>query len=125
MEVDMVFAYSRKLMLELVEVKSGNSNIYSEHLERHGEGLHHLGFEVSDFDRKMKLASELEIPVIQSGLVKSKGGAISKMAYLDTTAQLGYPIELMESRIMGVPVGKSRFMMRVGCLLGDVSKVAI
>ncbi len=63
------------------------------------------------------------IPVLQEGTLKSKGGALSKMAYLDTTAFCGYPIELMETRLFGVPCGKSKFMMNVGCLLGDASKV--
>ena len=123
MEVDMVFGYSGKLMIELVEVKSGGDNIYSQHLNMQGEGLHHLGIEVRNFDAQMKLVAELGIKVLQSGTVKSKGGAISKMAYIDTRDWCGYPIELMESRIKGIPVGKSQFMMKVGCLLGDVTKV--
>ncbi len=124
-DLDMVFAYSGKLMIELIEVKGGDDNIYSEHLAAHGEGLHHLGIEVSDFDRKMKQADELGIPVIMSGTVKSKGGAISKMAYLDTISLCGYPIELMETRLFGLALGKGKFLMNIGCLLGDASKLAV
>lgn len=125
MDVDMVFAYSGRLMIELIEVKGGEENIYTEHLAARGEGLHHLGFEVSDFDEKMKQIEALEIPVIQHGMVKSKGGAISRMAYLDTTPALGYPIELMETRLFGLALGKGRLLMNIGCLLGDASKIRL
>ena len=125
MEADMVFGYSGKLMIELIEVKGGAENIYTEHLERFGEGLHHLGVEVSDFDRRMQMVEDMGISVLQSGTVVSKGGAISRMAYLDTAPLCGYPIELMETRLFGVPCGKSRFMMRVGCLLGDATKIQV
>lgn len=125
MDVDMVFAYSGKLMIELIEVKGGDDNIYTEHLAEHGEGLHHLGVEVTDFDTKMKQVKALDIPVIQHGTVKSKGGAISKMAYLDTTAALGYPIEIMETRLFGLALGKGKFLMNIGCLLGDATKVRL
>lgn len=125
MDVDMVFAYSGKLMIELIEVKGGDDNIYSEHLAAQGEGLHHLGIEVSDFDAKMKKVEAMGIPIIQSGVVKSKGGAISKMAYLDTTSALGYPIELMETRLFGLALGKGKLLMNIGCLLGDASKIRV
>lgn len=122
MEVDMVFGYSGRLMVELIEVREGPANIYSEHLEQEGEGLHHLGVEVAGFDKYMRQVEAMGIEVIQHGYVKSKGGAMSKLAYLDTTPYCGYPIELMETRLFGVPVGKAEFWMRVGCLLGDASK---
>ncbi len=123
LEADMVFGYSGRLMIELIEVKNDAPNIYSDFLNANGEGLHHLGIEVRDFERKLARAREMGIPVLQEGTLKSKGGALSKMAYLDTTAFCGYPIELMETRLFGVPCGKSKFMMNVGCLLGDASKV--
>ena len=123
LEADMVFGYSGKLMLELIEVKNDAPNIYTDFLNAHGEGLHHLGVETGDFDRKLSQAREMGIPVLQEGTLKSQGGALSKMAYLDTTALCGYPIELMETRLFGIPCGKSKFMMNVGWLLGDASKV--
>ncbi len=125
MEADMVFAYSDKLMIELVEPKTQGPDIYNDFLQERGEGLHHLGIEVKDFDRKLKKLTSMGIEVIQSGTVVSKGGAVSKMAYLDTTRQCGYPIELMETRLFGLPVGKGQFMMNVGCLLGDASRVKV
>lgn len=125
MEADMLFGYSGKLMIELIEPKSREKNIYNDHLETVGEGLHHLGVEVSGFDRYMKRVEAMGIEVLQWGTVVSKGGAVSKMAYLDTRPWCGYSIELMETRLFGLPLGKGRFIMNVGCLLGDASKVRL
>jgi methylmalonyl-CoA/ethylmalonyl-CoA epimerase len=125
MEADMVFGYSGKLMIELIEPLEGPSNIYSDFLEEQGEGLHHLGVEVSGFDKYMRRVEDMGIPVMQSGTLVSKGGAVSKMAYLDTRSWCGYPIEIMETRLFGMPCGKGQFMMNVGCLLGDASKVKV
>ncbi len=122
-DVDMIFGYSGRLMIEIIEPKGGDANIYSEHLRTQGEGLHHLGIEVRNYEGCMKRIDEMGIPVIQSGALKSKGGAMSKFAYIDTTAWCGYPIEIMETRLFGLPLGKGQFMMRVGCLLGDAEKV--
>lgn len=122
-DVDMVFGYSGRLMIEVIEPKSGDDNIYSEHLKTQGEGLHHLGIEVRDYKAYMKRVDDLGITVIQSGALKSKGGAMSHFAYIDTTPWCGYPIEIMETRLFGIPVGKGQFMMKVGCLLGDAERV--
>ncbi len=122
-DVDMVFGYSGRLMIEIIEPKRGDDNIYSEHLKTQGEGLHHLGVEVRDYDGYMKKVGAMGIPIIQSGALKSKGGAMSRFAYIDTTGWCGYPIEIMETRLFGLPVGKGKFMMNVGCLLGDAEKV--
>ena len=122
-DVDMVFGYSGRLMIELIEPRSGDANIYSDFLAEKGEGLHHLGVEVRDYDRQMERITAMGITVIQSGVLKSKGGALSKFSYIDTTGMCGYPIEIMETRLFGIPVGKGQFMMKVGCLLGDATRV--
>jgi len=123
LNLDIVLAYSGKLMIELIQVLDGDKNIYSEHLDKYGEGLHHIGIEVTDFDEKMAVASDLGIKVLQSGFIKSKGGAITKYAYFDTVDLCGYIVELIETRLFGFPVGMSQLMMSLGCLLGDVSKL--
>lgn len=124
-DVDMVFGYSGRLMIEIIEPKSGDANIYSEHLKQHGEGLHHLGIEVRNYDRCMERVEGMGIAVIQSGALKSKGGAMSRFAYIDTLSWCGYPLEIMETRLFGLPVGKGKFMMNIGCLLGDAEKVTL
>ena len=42
------FAHMGPVRLELVQVVEGDC-LYTEFLQEHGEGVHHLGFEVADF----------------------------------------------------------------------------
>lgn len=124
-DADMVFGYSGRLMIELIEPKGGDADIYSDFLKENGQGLHHLGIEVRDYESTMQKIQHMGIPIIQSGVLKSKGGALSKFSYIDTRHWCGYPIEIMETRLFGIPVGKGEFMMKVGCLLGDATRVKI
>lgn len=45
-ETEIAIAFSGKIQLELIELISGSQSIYREHLEKHGEGIHHLGFNI-------------------------------------------------------------------------------
>ncbi len=118
---EMAFAYSGRLQLELIQVKGGDRNIYSEHFRQRGEGLHHLGFIVGDMDAKIKTMDRLGIKVAQSGQIKSTGGAITRYAYLDTRELCGYYIELLETRLLGINVGQSKLMMNLGLITGDTA----
>ena len=51
----LAFAAMGPTQYELIQPVSGPS-LYSEFLERHGEGLHHLGFRIKDFPAKLEQA---------------------------------------------------------------------
>lgn len=123
LDLDIAFGYSGRLQIELVEVRSGDDNIYSQHLKQHGEGLHHVGFTVKDLDRQQQHLHDRGIPVVQSGRLTSPGGAVTRYAYFDTTALLGYQLELVETRLFGIPLSQSRLSMTLGCLTGDTRKL--
>lgn len=54
-------------MLELIEPKEGTS-IYTEHLEEHGEGLHHVAcFAFENTEEVVEQFEEAEMGVLQSG----------------------------------------------------------
>jgi methylmalonyl-CoA/ethylmalonyl-CoA epimerase len=81
-------------MVELVEPLEGPS-IYHDWLEEHGEGLHHVGVEVSSIERAMEAAAAAGFGVLQSGRgygVDGDGG----FAYLDTYDRLRIIVELLE-----------------------------
>ncbi len=122
-ELDMVFGYSGNLAVRLLCPGKGDPNIFGEHLARHGEGLHHLGFEIGDFDRQMHVIDDLGIPILQSTTVRLMSGAVSRCVFLDTTPLCGYPIALMETRLLGIACGKSRYMMKIARLLGDAVRL--
>ena len=55
-------------MLELIEPLEGES-IYTEHLEEHGEGLHHVAcFAFEDTEAVVEAFEDAGMPVLQSGV---------------------------------------------------------
>jgi len=71
------------VMWELIEPLDEKS-IYAEFLKEHGEGLHHVLFEVDDFDKTVSHFKDKGIEMLQGGSWKGK----IKYAYFDTRADL-------------------------------------
>jgi catechol 2,3-dioxygenase-like lactoylglutathione lyase family enzyme len=69
-------------------------SVYDEYLRAHGEGLHHLAFEVRDMDEATKLMASRGAPVSQSGGWVSPGSK-GRFAYLDSEPHGGVTIELL------------------------------
>ncbi len=74
--------------LELMQPLTGYS-IYDEHLENHGEGLHHIKLYYSDCAKAVADFTRRGYPVIQSGKIDE-----DEHYYLDTEKDYGYIIEL-------------------------------
>ena len=74
--------------LELIQPLSGYS-IYDEHLERRGEGLHHIKLFYADCKQAVADFTRRGYPVIQSGRFDD-----DEHYYLDTEKDFGYIIEL-------------------------------
>jgi len=79
--------------IEWIERITGPS-IYDEHLERRGEGFHHLGLEVKDMDEGIKLLDVRGAPASQTGGWDNPR-AIGRFAYLDTEPVGGVVAELI------------------------------
>jgi catechol 2,3-dioxygenase-like lactoylglutathione lyase family enzyme len=121
-QLGIAVGYLGRLQIELVTTK-GDRNIYLDHLERHGEGMHHICFFVSDLDRKLGAYKKLGIEPVQAGAIVSKGGAVTRYAYLDSALTNGLIVELTETRRFGLPMKMSPFLMKVGKMTGDLSVV--
>lgn len=78
--------------IELIESVDGPS-IYTEHLERNGFGIHHVGCRVDDLAASIE---ESGIPVLQMGIGYGRDGT-GGFAYLDTEATLQVIVELIET----------------------------
>ena len=70
-------------------------NVYTEHLNAHGEGLHHLGYFVADIDQAIADMETLGYEVVQSGRGLGVHGD-GAYAYFDTVAALGCMVEAIE-----------------------------
>jgi catechol 2,3-dioxygenase-like lactoylglutathione lyase family enzyme len=80
--------------IELLDVLEGPS-IYDGWLDRHGEGLHHLGFWVESLEKSVAAMEAGGLVPIQTGSgygLDGDGG----YAYFDTTETLGVLVELIE-----------------------------
>ena len=84
------FAEMGQVELELIHIVEGDS-VHLEFLREHGEGIHHLGFRVTDFEAKLAQAKAMGFEVLQTGPV----GRF--YAYLDTRRQGGLIFELIEA----------------------------
>jgi hypothetical protein len=73
---------------ELMEPLDEHSSFY-KFLQEHGEGLHHLGYEVNNFDEAIKFFADINVEINQRG-----NWAGYKFAYFDTIADLKHIIEI-------------------------------
>ena len=83
------FAMMGPVELELIHIVEGDS-VHLEFLRQNGEGLHHLGFHVEDFEGKLRQARAMGLDVLQTGPL----GRF--YAYLDTRRCGGIIFELIE-----------------------------
>ena len=78
------------LTIELIE-PLGEPSTWSEFLDREGEGVHHIAFDIKDMDARIKEFEEFGIPMVQHG-----GWETGEYGYMDGRGKLGVIIELLE-----------------------------
>lgn len=79
-----------EMQIELIQVLEGE-NIHSKFLEEKGEGVHHLGFFVTDVEKELARLEKHGIKVLERGEAFGV-----KFAYLDTERTLSVIIELLQ-----------------------------
>ncbi|MGG4032706.1 VOC family protein [Paenibacillus cisolokensis] len=79
------------LQLELIE-PDRNPSTWREHLDKYGEGPHHIAFVVDGMKEKISLMEGRGMPLLQKG--EYTGG---RYAYLDSSRELKVIIELLEN----------------------------
>ncbi len=86
-----------KVVYEWVHPLQGPST-YHEYFDRHGEGLHHIAFQVAEMDREIAEWTARGFPMSQGGAwgEKDKPGS-GRFAYMDTQAIGGIEVELLWS----------------------------
>lgn len=91
------FGYARvgPVTLELAETVSGKSS-YREFLEKHGEGLHHIGFSAPlPFDAELQKWQSQGIRPVQ---VMHMDDRQEGWAYMDTQDLIGFTLEILSFR---------------------------
>lgn len=121
-DLDIAIAFQGGMEIELIQVKGKQEIVYSDMLEKCGGGIHHLGFLVSGYEKKLAEMKANGVKVLQSGVITTKGSAVTRYAYLDTVEQCGIVSELISTTLAGIPMPHARLIMDIGCLTGDVEK---
>ena len=125
LELDIALAFSGGVEIELIQMLTDRECIYSDIMKKQGGGLHHIGAMVRGFDKKLEQMKAAGIGVIQSGVIKTVGGAVTKYAYMDTVSTCGIISEIIESKLVGIPVFHSIFMMHIARLTGDIDLITL
>ena len=124
-EYETASTFSGRMEYQLIEVTGGDRDACLDHLEKHGEGFHHVGGYVRNIETRLRTYKELGIGVLQTGVVKSggkMGGVVTKYAYLDTAAIGGVIFELLQIDVLGINISSSRFWFELGSLAGSIEK---
>lgn len=88
------FGYAKvgPIILELVETVEGKT-IYQEFLEKHGEGLHHIGFPTPlPFDAELEKWRKIGINPLQVNILETPEEG---WAYMDTQGLVGCILEIL------------------------------
>jgi len=82
-----------QVVLELIE-PVGEGTSWKEFLDKRGEGVQHLGFQVVDPDKATQALEKAGMPVLHKGRYDSDDGTY---IYMDSQDPLGVVIELLHS----------------------------
>jgi catechol 2,3-dioxygenase-like lactoylglutathione lyase family enzyme len=80
-----------QLTIELIE-PIGEPSTWKEHLDAHGESVHHIAFNIQGTEEVTRRLEAEGIPMVQQG--DYTGG---RYTYLDGSSKLGVALELLEN----------------------------
>ena len=86
-----------KTEIELIEPLEGES-VWKDFLREHGEGVHHLKYEVESLNEAMAFFRDKGIACTQYGSAVGKNLG-KTWAYFDTTKELGTVIEVLNKQL--------------------------
>jgi methylmalonyl-CoA/ethylmalonyl-CoA epimerase len=87
----LIFFNMGQVSIEIIEPVGGPST-WSEFLDKHGEGVHHIAFTVKSTKKTAEGLSAYGIPTVQSGVFE--GGSY---VYCEAEKELGVILELLDS----------------------------
>lgn len=87
------FDVSPNTQIELIQ-PNGVKSAWQDFLDEHGEGIHHIAFNIKDMDEKVKICEDVGMKCVQRG---KYGGGNGEYAYIDANADLKCFLELLEN----------------------------
>lgn len=120
-KVKLCLGGSGTTVIELIET-SGDRNIYTDFLEKNGEGLHHIMYNVKDLDECIKDFEKNGLKVLQYANFESAGSKV-RYAYMGTGKD-SVVFELVENTVGGkLKKGDMPFELVLGSLAGNYKKI--
>ena len=90
-QAKLAFLQMGDVSLELIE-PIGEPSTWKEFLDEHGEGVHHIAFQIKGMEEVLAYLDSKGIPAVQRG--DYTGG---RYAYVDSAPSLGIILELLEN----------------------------
>jgi methylmalonyl-CoA/ethylmalonyl-CoA epimerase len=87
----LAFFHMGQVDVELIE-PIGEPSTWNDQLDRHGDSLHHIAFQIKGMSEKVAYLGAEGLPLVQRG--EYTGG---RYAYIDGSVQLGAILELLEN----------------------------
>ena len=87
------FPLGNGVTIELIQ-PNGVKSTWQDHLDTHGEGIHHIAFEIKGMDGKVADCESFGMKCVQRGKYGNAGG---EYAYMDASGDLKCLIELLEN----------------------------
>ena len=81
------------VQIELIQ-PNGIKSTWQDYLDKHGEGIHHIAFNVKDMDQKIEACEAMGMSCVQRG---KYGNAAGEYAYMDASGDLKCILELLEN----------------------------
>ena len=81
------------VQIELIQ-PNGVKSTWQDFLDEHGEGIHHIAFQVKGMDEKLLACENFGLKTVQRG---KYGDGSGEYAYLDATTDLKCIVELLEN----------------------------
>jgi len=89
-----IFRFGGGIEIDLVE-PTGPDSAVAKFLEKRGEGLHHIAFEVDDIDKDLQSMEEKGIQLIDK---QGREGVAGKIGFLHPKSVNGVLVELIQPR---------------------------
>ena len=93
-DVKVCFYKLNNVKIELVE-SINKKSVISRFIEKRGEGLHHISFEVNDIEFEKKRLKELNFEILETS---SKGANKTKVCFINPKHTNGVLIEMSEKK---------------------------
>ncbi len=105
--IKIAIAYMGSVQIELIQIMEGES-FHLKHLEQSNGGIHHLGFNVQDIDKRLDACQKAGVGILQRNTIKGTGYTV-ECVYLDTFEQAGVIIEFIQARFGRIPLPNNRW----------------